>query len=328
MFTIIIPIDLTFRPGDIFDKAIFFAVKAGEEKIKLVFGLNDRETFWDEKFYRVLSSYKNVVVNKIVRNNSSVNSSLLRNVAFEKVMTKYVVIYDVDIYPDFSMLYKYVKLLSSNVRPFYILPCLYLSKYGSVRLLSGIENLSTLKEKYFSFSRKEFLHLASPSSLTIMKSNDFEAINGFDISYEGHGYEDFDFLLRLSKLYNIFDYCDDFYLDKVARSPLFAVGFRKYLGKLCIDCLLNKEFAFHLYHEKDSSYHSSRLVNKNIFMEKHCVITENVDQAYKDTLIVDFINECRNRDLNIHNFSILFENKPDHIDRYETFKKKLRFLFK
>lgn len=328
MFTIIIPIDLTFRPEDIFNKAVFIALEAEKEKIKVVFGLNDRKTFWDEKFYRVLSGYKSVVVNKIVGNNSNVNTSLLRNVAFEKVVTKYLVIYDIDIYPDFSMLYKYVNSLSNNVRPFYILPCLYLSRYGSTRLLSGIENLSTLKEKYFSFSRKEFLHLASPSSLTIMKSNDFVAINGFDIGYEGHGYEDFDFLLRLSKLYKIFDCCDDFYLDKVARSPLFAVGFRKYLGKLCIDCLLNKEFAFHLYHEKDSSYHQSRVVNKNIFMGKHFIIAENVDQVYEDTLIIDFINECRNRDLSIHDFSILFENKPGHIDRYETFKKKLRFLFK
>lgn len=47
------------------------------------------------------------------------------------------------------------------------------------------------------------MHLASPSSITILKSADYETLHGFDESFRGHGYEDFDFLVRLYNHYFI-----------------------------------------------------------------------------------------------------------------------------
>jgi predicted glycosyltransferase involved in capsule biosynthesis len=60
-----------------------------------------------------------------------------------------------------------------------------------------------MKKKFFDFSRKEFLHLASPSSITILKSDDYRMIKGFDERFRGHGYEDFDFLIRLYELHGM-----------------------------------------------------------------------------------------------------------------------------
>lgn len=327
MLTAIIPIDLSRRPSDLIKKAVFLAKTAQKNNIRSVFGHSDSNTKYDKKLIKELSSFPLVKVNSEKKTSRNINAAALRNLAFKSVETDYIVLLDVDIYPDFDILIKYMNRLSDSERPFYILPCLYLTKHGTKLLNKNRVDLNVLKTRFFSFSRKEFLHLASPSSVTILKTQDYKAINGFDESYCGHGYEDFDFLVRLYDFHKLINKSHDFLQDLSARSPLFSIGFRRYLGESCLETLLEKEMVFHLYHDKEhhEDYYLARKENyikfKNIHRDK--VVESNLEDA---TLLTPFISLCSEKGLNIHDYAVLFDNKPGHIDRFDTIKRRIKFI--
>lgn len=329
MLTAIIPIDLKRRPKDLIKRAVLLAEDAHNHNVKTIFGHNDRETRYDKELKSLIGNVPSAQIVSSIHASEGINSSLLRNIAFSKVDSDYIILLDADIYPDFKLFKKYKEKLKREESPFYILPCLYLTQYGSTLLNKNIISKEEITNKYFSFSRKEFLHLASPSSITILKSSDYARLDGFNTHYQGHGYEDFDFLLRLSELHFSSDKDYDFLIDKTARSPLFATGFRKYLGEFCLESLLTKEFAFHLYHTKDSkeNYYSSRKDNYQKFVSLHRHKVSNGQQV-DPTLITTFIKRCHDNDLSIHDYSILFENKSGHIDRYDTLIRKIQFLLR
>ncbi|CRY55868.1 Uncharacterised protein [Yersinia intermedia] len=328
MLTSIVPIDLKIRPKDIIEKSINLAREADKHKVKIVFGHNDRGTTHDKVFKEKLSKFDHVIIKSEFIASESINSSLLRNIAFKEVKSEFIILLDVDIHPDFTFFLKYKNELINSQEEFFIFPCLYLTKYGTRLLSNNLVSISELKDRFYNFSRKEFLHMASPSSITIMKSQDFRRLKGFDTNYHGHGYEDFDFLIRLIKLYRKHDTPSDFLNNKIARSPLFSVGFRKYLGEYCLHFLLKKEMVFHLYHKKTShdEYYVSRKKNYERFSTIHGNKNETAAK-YSSTLINTFIELCKDRDISIHDHSILFDNKPGHVDRIDTIRRKLKFLF-
>lgn len=327
MLTAIVPIDLQRRPRDIIQKALLLASAAEEKNIKVVFGYNNRSTRYDSLFLKRINKFRNIDISQSPEIIENINSSALRNLAFLKVTTENIILLDVDIYPDFDLFYNCAKEINSLSKPFIILPCLYLTATGSKQLLREKITTKVMCDKYFSFSRKEFLHLASPSSIVTMKRADYEKINGFDESFNGHGYEDFDFLVRLASYHKMINLESDFLTDLPHRSPLFAVGFRKTLGEVCLDSLIKKQIAFHLHHKKDNdeNYYQSRKSNFNKFQELH---SGNLSKlSHEKSLLEIFISACREKNISYHDYSILFENKPGHIDRHDTFKRRLKFIF-
>lgn len=327
MLTVIIPIDLQFRAIDILKKCDKLLKSVRNIDIELIFGHNNRGSRSDIKFLKLInaSPKSKVVTDKFYEN--TVNTSILRNRAISLARTEYICLLDIDIWPDIELLEKYKLRIKQNLEPFYILPCLYLTKLGT-KLLSE-QNISKeiLLARYYSFSRKEFLHLASPSSITIMRRLDYKKLNGFNEKYSGHGFEDFDFLIRLGLLHNKLMPRKDFTSFNHARSPLFAIGFKRYIGELCLDQLIEKDLAFHLYHHKDpyNNYYASRTKNFNLFQKDHSKL--NCGDRYLDTtLITKFVELCIIKNVNLQEYSIYFDNKPGHIDRVDTLKRKLNFL--
>ncbi len=328
MLTAIVPVDLSQRALDIIHKSINMARAAELEKVRIVFGHNDRGDIYDKIFLRLITKFKSVSIVSEQFYDSGINTSILRNEAFTKVVTKNIVLLDIDIWPDFKLIKKYSDRVEAGYQPFYILPCLYLTKHGSKKLISRKCSVSELTEKFYKFSRKEFLHLASPSSVTILKSYDYKVINGFNTKFVGHGYEDFDFLVRISLHYKKIEAATDFMINKTAHSPLFTEGFRRYLGELCLEVLIEKEMVFHLYHDKPrgTKYYAARPDNFIIFVKQHEGLSiSNIKK--ETTLLTQFIKICAEKEISIHEHSILFDNKPGHIDRFDTFKRRLRFLF-
>lgn len=326
--TAIIPIDLTTRGFDIFLKSLRMAKEAENEKFHLIFGHNDRGTVIDKLFLKLLSKYRYCTVVSGKYYHEGINSSLLRNIAFEKVTSEQIILLDIDIWPDFKLIHNYSNKISLQLKPFYILPCLYLTEFGSKLLTKNKTTPIKLIEKYFRYSRKEFLHLASPSSITIMKADDYREIKGFDSNFNGHGFEDFDFLIRLYEHYVSIPNTRNFMLDKKARSPLFSGGFRRYLGELCLDALINKEIMLHIHHKRESSknYYESRIKNYNLLLEKHSHLVGGDDDEHEN-LIPVFLKFCASKKIDIQEYSILFDNKPGHIDKFDTFKKRFKFVF-
>lgn len=131
MISAIIPIDLKRRPKDIINKALNLATEASKSKFKVIFGHNDRHKKNDLIFKEKLKNSENVKVTSITENDDNINLSKLRNAAFESVETPFVMLLDVDIYPDFTLFNKYKNKILNNESEFYILPCLYLTKYGT-----------------------------------------------------------------------------------------------------------------------------------------------------------------------------------------------------
>ncbi|GAB1616098.1 capsular biosynthesis protein [Pseudomonas kermanshahensis] len=323
--SIIVPLDLSQRPLDILRKAVRMSDAAESARIPLIFSLNDQNSLNDRRLKKSLENNRYTTLLAKKHYTGSVNPSLLRNRAFEVVNTELIALLDVDIWPDFSLLEKYRDLIAAKHSPFYFLPCMYLTAKGSKDLCKGKTTPALLKEKYFSFSRKEFLHLANPSSVTLMKSDDYAAIGQFNESYSGHGYEDFDFMMRLAQHYGSLQPCREMMSNKSARSPLFTSGFRRALGRLSLDALLNKDFVFHLYHERPNviAHKERRESNYSRFVETH---NRNWGDDISKSLLEEFIEACRLSDRSVDDYSALFENKPGHIDRFDTFKRRLRFL--
>lgn len=328
--TAIVPLDLQFRAKDIIAKAKQMAEQSRGSSLMIVFAHNDRETKFDAKLKDVLSGYKGVSLVSGRFYEGTVNSALLRNMAFAEVSTKYVVLLDVDLWLDLGLLRKYLGLVCAGVAPFAVLPCLYLSLAGSRALMSGKRSIEQLRDNYFAFSRKEFLHLANPSSIVVMQSADYESLKGFDIEFSGHGYEDFDFMIRLASLHSLISSSPDFFSNATMRSPLFVQGFRRELGRLCLDALLERDFFFHIFHEKSpesNQYYSLRKNNFSHFCELHKEYSEGQGSG-DPTLITAFIEKCLANGKSIHEYSIYFENKPGHVDRYDTFRRRMKFLMK
>lgn len=324
--TVIVPLDLSQRPMDILAKAIQLAKTSDKECLSVVFGHNDRGTVHDKSLKEALKIYSNVKLVSEVFYSDEINTSLLRNKAFEAVETDFLILLDVDIWPDIALFLKYKSNVENGIQPFYFLPCMYLTHKGTQDLSKGRVSPKALTKKFFDFSRKEFLHLASPSSITVMKSMDYIAVGRFDQRFTGHGYEDFDFMMRLANHHKKLLPCAKLMENTAARSPLFASGFRRALGRLCLPSLIQKDFSFHLYHEKPktSRYHEARTDNYSRFFDTHNVRPGDFGES--KTLIEEFIELCRDTQKDFRDYSALFENKPGHIDRFDTLKRRLRFL--
>lgn len=330
MLTAIVPLDLNRRPKDLIRKIKYLSNLAERNEFKVFFGHNDRGSKYDLYVKKFVEKFKFIKIKSKCFSGIDINAAQLRNLAFEFVTTEYIVLLDADIYLEISLLNHYKNKIARHEKPFYIIPCLYLTKYGTRKLTLGAVSAQELKENYFNFSRREFLHLASPSSIVILRSDAYRAIGGFCTRYHGHGYEDFDFLIKLAEHYSLLDVRSDFMDERYSRSPLFAVGFKRYLGELCLDVLLDKTMLLHLYHKKDSrdSYYVSRKSNYNIFLERCLSINKksNSNTTSDSTLINKFVSLCNANGKNIHDYSIFFENKPGHIDRYDSLIKKIKFL--
>lgn len=326
--TAIVPLDLVHRPLDIISKARQLATAAKRSNVKIVFAHNDRGMWVDRLFRLVIGKCDAAVTISKRFYTGNVNAALLRNEAFKLVEDEYLTLLDVDIWPDFALIEKYRLKVDAHERPFYMLPCLYLTKKGSSDLVRSKIDVNQLTQRFFSFSRKEFLHLASPSSVIVMRSKDYLILEGFNKAFSGHGYEDFDFMMRLASLHGYLDNAPDMLLDKTARSPLFARGFRRYLGESCFDALLEKDLVFHIFHERPDvdGYQAARKKNYELFVSLHK--GKVFGEASGDpTLISGFTRLCVEKNIDVSDYGILFDNKPGHVDRFDTFRRRLRFLF-
>ena len=329
-YTAIIPVDLSARPDDIMRKSLLLAEAFSKRSARIVFAHNNRGSVADKQYVQALSLSKSEGV-KVVSDkfyDGVVNPALLRNQAFAHVETDVILLLDVDIFPDMELFQHYADAVAAKEASFFILPCLYLTQCGTDKLLKGKMSIASLKAKYYDFSRRYFLHLASPSSIIFMVRGTYQDLNGFDERFSGHGYEDFDFMVRLAAHFGLISKPRDFMENIVARSPLFAQGYRRELGRLVIPALLKKNLVYHLFHERGgrADYSAQRHRNFELFKSKNKSepsMTEPVDK----TLLIAFVKAAEEIGVEVAEYSVYFDNKPGHVDRFDTFKRRLRFLF-
>lgn len=255
MYSIIIPIDFKYREDDIFNKLLRFIKILKNKKISLIFVCAKRNKVQEKKLIHLVKNIKNIFLFFNYFTKTSVELAKLRNIGVSRCFDDIILFCDIDIFPDIK-LFNY---LASRVKKdnFSILPTIYLKK-----------NIHTFNTKKNFFLAENYIqHLAIPSFIVSFKRKDFLKIGGLYEGYKGHGYEDFEFLIKLSFLYKKIKNTEDLLVDKTYKNPIFTEGFRGYLAKLCIDNLLRNKIAFHIYHKKNrfNFYYLRRYLNKFLF---------------------------------------------------------------
>ena len=301
-FTIVTTIDLRYRPFNIIKRMDFFFKKLHENKIPCAVGYRKNNNFVDKIAYTIFKKYNNIkVVDCVIK--SSISNSILRNAAINVVDTCKIIISDIDIYPDISL---YKTLYQQCNKGLSMAPVLYLSNQGTKKFLMSYdinEAIYWWKNSHFT----NFLHLAIPSSLICINKDDYLQIGGFDEQFIGHGYEDFDFLIRLGSYLKILNIKkENFFIDETYTCPIFSQGFRKELAFFALkNCLIGK-IGIHLFHKKNCNYKTSREKNKSKFKNKYKQIAKFSNNKNIFDLLMYFCELCNLLNINPSSFSCLF----------------------
>lgn len=307
-FTIITTIDLRYRPLNIILRMVNFFNYLHYHNIPCVVGYSVNGSFLDKISYSIFNRYDNIkIANCLSKNN--ISNSILRNAAIDIADTDKLILSDIDIYPNIIL---YNELYQQSISGFSMAPVLYLSSLGTKKFLSTHDTPDAISW-WKNFQQNKIMHLAIPSSLVCISRNDSLHIGGFDEKFYGHGYEDFDFLIRLCSYLKILDPLrTNFFIDQTYHAPILSQGFRRELAHFALKNCLTGHIGIHLYHKKAHNYKSSREINKKYFANKfHSIyhFSQNITYDYNYDLIAYFYKLCKELHLNPSSFSSLFTGK-------------------
>lgn len=311
--TIVIPIDMRLRGYEILKKIISLTQKAKNQNYNVILGCHAEPFFYTQIIRKIISKTKNIKI--FFSNQKEINLSHLRNIAINQVKTKYILFMDIDIFINNQQINQTYLDVTQNSNQLCMYPCLYLSKTGNHYLKKF--SLTDYKKAYYDFRRDLILHLAFPSSIIITDLASVKIINGFDESFLGHGYEDFDFMIRLFHEKKLIDYQASLMIDETYLAPIMATGFRAILASTQLDQLLKNEYFVHIYHKKNKNnlYHKQRKANQQRFAIKlKQQIDENlttIDPA-PPYLLKEFYQVLDQQQLKRSQFSVLWAEIQGH----------------
>ncbi|MEB5967043.1 galactosyltransferase-related protein [Comamonas testosteroni] len=327
-------IDFSRRSEQIFERAIEWAKFSFHHQLPLILGHCHRNSRLDKKFLERVRQYQPIVkVVSIELNDGSLpNLARLRNEGFKLIATPLMTLLDIDIYPDIGLLRGLLFLkLKENVRSV-MAPCLYLSERGS-KELRRTSNSAQLWEKYLQFHSQHFMHIAMPSSVILLHADDYSKIGGFDEDYQGHGFEDFDFMVRLWNANGWREITsNDIATNEPYRAAMLGYGFRGKLARLSLQALAHDVIAMHLYHavQAKEKYYQARVNNFDIFREKmsaYSVVnsTNSMHQIVENINI--FFQLCERDKKNPLKYERLFDATPIYIRDKYSLKRLIRKIF-
>ncbi len=318
--SIVTTLDLARRPEQLLERLHLLYNFSSGAGFRLVVGHNDRGTRHDVKLRRWHDRHAGTACTLASQRfyAGEVNNACLRNAALGQVATPIVVLMDADIYLDREHVERLAHAVASGTT-LAMLPCLYLTNAGTQILLSG-GAASALIDDYFNYRRHYVMHLAMPSSVIAFKTSDALGLGGFHEGYTGHGYEDFDFMLRLARNTGLINGSADLLLDKSYAAPLLAEGFRAHLGGLCLREMIEKRFAFHLFHCRDNSeqYYALREKNRSLFQSRIASafgMSPLASESATPPLIDQFFALCRVMQRQSDDYFACFDARPGYLVR-------------
>jgi predicted glycosyltransferase involved in capsule biosynthesis len=328
-------VDLINRPKDLIKKLKQLCKILSDSEFNLVICHRNRALKFDQKLEELFSRFNQPNFNffSVILDKPNVELSRLRNLAVDQVETEFVLLIDLDIYPDMTLFRNLAEKVLKREK-FSIAPCIYLTNKGS-RFAHTLKK-EELIEKCMNFSDDIYMHWAIPSSVMAFRKDDFLSIGGFFEGYLDHGYEDFDFIVRLACHHGVLSKTSQLLIDKTYRASLLSEGFRSSLGSLCIDNLLEGNIAFHLYHYKDenSEYYKQRINNSMIFNKRMQQLirdskpsSKSDKQTFVPPLISTFFQECKRRNIDPSKYYTLFDARPRYLLRPNSKWKRLKNLF-
>ena len=264
--SIVIPIDLSYRSHDILQRIKRLVAIAQDQSINFILGCNAQPERQVQQLQKIIAGCPQITL--VIDHSDSGHLSRLRNIALAQVQTRYVMFLDIDIHINLEQIQNAFAQVQQHPAQLCMYACLYLSKKGSKQV--NRLTLTAFRHAYYDFRRDLILHLAFPSSIIITDLKSVQAIHGFDEQFIGHGYEDFDFILRLFHHKGLIKYQPSLLIDETYLAPMMATGFRAILAESQLEQLFQKEYFLHIHHEKDqkSLYHQQRQANQQRFEMK------------------------------------------------------------
>jgi len=316
--SIVIPLDFSRRSKELYLRAIYLAKTLTPTGLKLIYACNSSPAIWLNRLKKSLRATTGVYI--LSSPNSQNHLSKLRNHALSQVTTPYVLFLDVDIVTNVEQIRQVFYAVQRSPVQLCMYPCLYLTAQGT-RLLSK-HPIAAFKQYYYQFKREWILHLAFPSSIIICDSDAVKKIQGFDENYVGHGYEDFDFMLRLFKYKRLIQYQQQLCVDLPYRAPLMAVGFRALLSQAQLEQLLQPVYFLHAFHSKDQQehYYQQRQHNQIFFQHKFQALIECSTQDIDSELwlLTQFFQLLQRQQQDSCDFAVLWAELPGHLFRKKT----------
>lgn len=322
-YSVIIPVDLDLRPFDILKK-IKNILKRSSDEIELVFGHNDRGSIFDKYLKKIIARKSNVKLVSGKFYTELICQSLLRNRAVEQCLGEFIYLMDVDCLFDEKLSDECINDIKKGKNPFIMLPCLYLTRKGSREVFKF--SREEMFEKYISFRKDLFLHLALPSASIFMKKEDYFAVGGFDEDFMGRGGEDFEFMIKLALYKNAIKPTKDLMINKFYKASLLSQGFRKYLAFNGLPYFFEKKVAFHLYHGRNRlrGYFKQYDKNSNILQQK-IKLGSNLEN--NGASLIEFYEQlCKKYNVSIDKYAILFDSCKAKKFSLESFLLFLRRL--
>lgn len=205
------------------------------------------------------------------------SQGLCRNLGISKARAGVVLCLDVDYHLSKANLSKLLKLIKikqidSNPNAFLALPCIFLKESADEYLKSfESEFWDFCIQKDLLFSQKHIRFLAPLSSSVLMNKHKFLELGGYDDAFIGHGYEDFDFYVRLLKSAALFEKMPkDLAYDERSWQFTHFKGFRSWFKLVGQEAMLNGIYLYHFYHNEpnQNGYLDNRELNHQIFYQR------------------------------------------------------------
>lgn len=315
--TLVIPLDLTRRSNVLAQRVSHMAEVCGKAGFNLIIGNADRCFPEEEKFKQLMRRYLHVTVVSKPGNSELPNLARLRNIAAQAAHDEVLLFLDADIAPDIDLFTELARQVMQG-SPLAMAPCVYLSEQGTRRYETGTP-LDEIIQGCLNFFPADVMHWALPSSVMAMRREDFLELGGFHYGYAGHGYEDFDFMLRFALRKQLLEPSADLLIDRPYRAPLLAEGFRGALGTLCLPNLLQGHIATHLFHHRDSAedYYVRRTANAHLFSERMTKLLVDLSASSLSPsvppMVSAFYKECNVQGVAPTKYSALFDARPRHL---------------
>lgn len=322
VLTVLITLDLSRRQRQLLERVQTQVKVLSAAGVEVLVAHHDRGGYWDRRLERAARHWPaaaRLVSHALVA--GAPNNALLRNFGARHLYGGHIALLDADIVPDAALLQEMHASVLSGAEPFAMAPCLYLTGAGS-RHVQRNKAPEEVFDRFLKFDKSLVHHVASPSSVMVLALDDFVRVGGFCEEYRGHGYEDFDFMIRLAVEKQLITPSTDLTLDRTYNAPLLADGFRALLSPLCLNRILDKRFALHLHHEKQGHdpYYSARHANALLFRLRmeHLLADRNEPQPARSAqlrLSDAFFERCEKRGLDSSHYYALFDARPDYLAR-------------
>lgn len=310
--SVVIPVSFAFRGLDSVRRLYRILIDEDLQKTQKIVALGRSGSPYDILCRQVALHFGAQVIETPV-SASAFSVASLRNLGAQAAKTPFLLFWDLDLLPPSGLISRLLLHLHHTELPFAIVPCLYLAPSATKLLKSkkrDWKNPEYWLDRLQAFDRRTVLYLAPNTSTIFVKKEVFDAVNGFDTAYTGHGYEDFDICCKLAHKYSSWKFPSDMLRDEPSNSPAFSVGFRAYLNRFSLPLLLDNLFTLHQYHPitRNNDYRGRRELNYMHFANRiRPLIQKNVPPPSSIEVVRQMLIE---RNFSEKKYSFLFCDMP------------------